>query len=220
MALTLSHALRRVKRQLQRLVPDQQVEQICRDCGHHWRKRLLEPAITLHLMLLQLLAAVALGGVPAVSHVPVSGEAFRKAKLRLPLKLFYRLVRRVCPKGLASASLWHGLIVLIVDGVSFLTEDTPDLCGKYGKSSNGRRPSHSRPTPKLLAMLDLSGGFIHRVIALPWARQERTCLSRLFDVCPKGSLLLGDRGLVSHAHLAVMLQRGLHGCFRLPRWLV
>jgi hypothetical protein len=219
MALTLSHALRRVKSELQLLVPDRQIERICRDCGHHWRKRLLEPAITVHLMLLQLLATVALSALPAVAHVSVTGEAIRKAKLRLPRKLFYKLVQRVCPKDPISTSLWHGLIVLIADGVSFMTQDTPELCGKYGKSSNGRRPSYSRPTPKLLAMLDLSGGFIRRVIALPWARQERTCLSRLFDACPKGSLLLGDRGLVSHAHLAMMLQRGIHGCFRLPRWL-
>jgi hypothetical protein len=216
MALTLSHALHQVKRELRQLVPDRQIERICHDCGHHWRKRLLGPAITVHLVLLQLLAAVALGGLPAVSHMPVSGEAIRKAKLRLPLNLFYKLVRRVCPKALTPKSLWRGLSVLIVDGVSFMTEDTPELSGKYGKSSNGCRISHSRPTPKLLAMLDLSSGFMQRVIALPWARQERTCLTRLFDACPKGSLLLGDRGLVSHAFLARMLQHDIHGCFRLP----
>ena len=70
--------------------------------------------------------------------------------------------------------------VMLVDAMSLLVEDTEPLAHKYGKAKNGK-PScdHARPTPKLLALLDLAGGYIHQVIPLPWSRQERVCLTRL-----------------------------------------
>jgi hypothetical protein len=46
------------------------------------------------------------------------------------------------------------------------------------------------------------------------------CLHRLFKHLSPGDLLLGDRGLVSTAHLALVLRAGLHACARLPKWLV
>src|SRR5581483_11593918 len=70
------------------------------------------------------------------------------------------------------------------------------------------------------ALLDLAGGFVHQVIALPWHRQERVCLGRLLEACGPQALLLGDRGMVGFAQLALMLKAQVHGCLRLPRWLV
>ena len=32
--------------------------------------------------------------------------------------------------------------------------------------------------------------------------------------------MLGDRGLVGFAQIALMLAEGVQGCFRLPKWLV
>src|SRR5207244_4213300 len=61
-----------------------------------------------------------------------------------------------------------------------------------------------------------STGLIFQVIALPWARQERTCLTRLFQRLSKDDLLLGDRGLVGFVHLAMLLQHRLCGLIRLP----
>lgn len=216
---TIGRALQQVKNQLDQWVPGDQIERVCRELGHRWRRRLLDPATTVHLMLLQPLARVALSGLRHVTKLGVSGEAVRKAKGRLPLAALYALVRCVCPPG-PTLSVWHDLSVFIADGMGFLTEDTPPLGRKYGKARNGRGAGRCRPTPKLLAVLDLAGGFVHRVIALPWSRQERTCLSRLFAACGESSLLLGDRGLAGFAQVALMLASGVQGCLRLPRWLV
>jgi transposase len=69
----------------------------------------------------------------------------------------------------------------------------------------------------MLALLECGGGYIRRAIVLPWKRHEFTCLCRLFKSMVPGSLLMGDRGLVSFVHLLLLTQHGMHGCFQLPR---
>jgi len=216
---TIGVALRTVKQQLDQWVDTQQVEQICRDLGHRWRKRVLDPATTVHVFLLQLLAAASLSKLRHRCKLGVSAEAIRLAKKRLPLKLLMELVQRVRhPQEMLSQ--WNGFQVFIVDGLSFWTEDTPELSKKYGKGRNRRGKSKGRPLPKLLAILDLNSGLIQKVLLLPWARNERTCLHRLLKVLPPLSILLGDRGLVGFAQMATMMAAGVAACLQLPRWLV
>jgi hypothetical protein len=221
---TFSNSLRHVKAHLAELVPEQQIFHICRELAHTWRKRTLDPAVTVQLFLLQLLAKVALGGLRHAAQIPVSASAICQACQRLPLRLFMELVGRCLPK-LTQPSLWKGMMIFLADGMSFMTPDTPTLAGRFGKPQNQRGASYGYPAPKLLALMDLTGGFIAKVIALPWARHELSCLSRLFGAVlaaagEHAALLLGDRGLVSFAHLALLTRAGIHGCFRLPRWQV
>ena len=212
---TFSESLRQIKAQVEQLVPDEHIFQTCRDVKHKWRKRVLNPAVTVHLFLLQLLAKVAMTGLRHVARISVTAQAICKAKKRLPLQVLMELVRRSAPEG-PPQSLWKGLTLYLADGMGFMTPDTPELARKYGKAKNQRGTSSGYPLPKLLALMDFRG-FIHKVIALPWARQEFTCLARLFKAIGKNGLLLADRGLVSFVHLAMLMQAGIHGCFRLPR---
>jgi hypothetical protein len=212
---TVSNALQQVKAHLHEVLPDQEIFDLCRRVGHRWRNRLLNPAVTVQLFLLQLLAKVAMQGLRHVAKLSVTAQAICKAKQRLPLQLLMELVALSAPQGPVRTS-WKDLAVYLADGMSFMTPDTPELAERYGKAKNQRGTGFGYPTPKLLALMDF-GGVIHKVIALPWARQEFTCLSRLFRAVARGALLLGDRGLVSFTHLALLLRAGLHGCFRLPR---
>ena len=216
---TFSQSLRHVKMHLNELLSENEIFQVCRELGHVWRDRLLNPAVTVHLFVLQLLASVALTGLRHVTQICVSAQAICKAKKRLPLQLLARLVQLSVPRG-PALSLWKGLKVHLIDGMSFMTADTPELAQKYGKAKNQRGPSYGFPMPKLLALMDLGGGFIHKVIALPWARSEFMGLARLFKAIGKNALALGDRGLVSFAHLALLTKAGIEGCFRLARWQV
>lgn len=215
---TVSSSLRHVKAHLQQLIGDEQIDQICRQLNHVWRDRKLNPALSVQLLLLQLLAQVALRGLHRVAKLKISPQAIGKARQLLPLKLMYELVTRHAGNG-TPIRLWKGLKLFMADGMSFMTPDTPQLAKRYGKPRNQKGSSYGYPAPKLLALMDRSG-FIHKVIALPWARQEFTCLSRLFKSVAAGGLLLGDRGLVSFAHLAMLIRSQIQGCFRLPRWQV
>lgn len=221
---TFSAALRHVKEHVDALVPEDEVLRVCRDVGHRWRDRRLGPAASVHLLLLQLLAGVSLRGVRRVAGVAASAQAVCAARARLPVQLWMRLVERSVPAGAAAAAAaatFHGLRVFLADGMSFATEDTPALAARHGRGANQRGPGRGRPVPKLLALLDLDGGFVRRVVTLPWCRHECACLARLFAaVGGAGAVLLGDRGLVGFAHLALLAATGADGCFRLPRRLV
>ena len=168
---TISHSLAGIKSQLDQYVPAGLIEDACRKAGHTWRERKLGPAITVHLFLLQLLAKVALSGLRHVSGMAVSAQALCKAKARLPLAVLQRLITAVSVEtkagAKAGATLWHGLRIRIVDGMSFLTADTPELTGTYGKARNHKGTSNGYPIPKLLASIDLFSGMILKVIALP-----------------------------------------------------
>jgi hypothetical protein len=213
---TLSGAMRHVKQHLDQLLPEQLVLQLCRDLKHRWRQRVLDPAVTVRLFLLQLLAGVAMQGLRHVSGISVTAQAICAAKMRLPLKLMMELVRRSAASQAVEAT-WKGLRVFMADGMSFMTQDTAALAEQYGKAKNHQGAGYGYPNPKLLALMDLEGGFIQKVITLPWHRQEFTCLSRLFKSMGAGALMLGDRGLVSFTHLAMLMGLNIHGCFRLPR---
>ena len=213
--INVSRSLQHIKERLSDHAVPEQIEQVCRECGYRWRDRVLNPVLTVHLFLLQLLANVAMERLRRVAEVAITSQAICKAKMRLPLKVLMELLRRSVPGS--PQSLWKGLEVYLADGTCFKTPDTPALSRRYGKSRNQRGASYGYPTPKLLALMDLTGGYIRRAICLPAWRQEYTCLSRLFRAIPAYGLLLGDRGLVSFTHLAMLIQSGIQGCFRLPR---
>jgi hypothetical protein len=219
---TIHSALATVKAQYSKLVPESMICSACVDVGHRWRKRKLDPATTVHLLLLQLLARVALISLDQVAHVGVSAVAVCRARMRLPLSVWMKLAELV---GLAcggddDTQGYRGHKTYLVDGTTFTTPDTPKLARKYGKASNQKKTKPGFPIPKLLALMNLASGVITKVIDLPHARGEQTVLTRMLRMLSPGDLLLGDRGLVSFAHVALMMRASVHCLIRLPRCMV
>jgi hypothetical protein len=222
MARIVVAALTQVKAQLNPLLPDTLIQQICRELGYRWRQRHLDPATTVHVVLLQLLAGVALAGLRHVAQLPLSAQAFCKARMRLPLQLWMRLVEYSARDGSESSAQehgWKGRPLILVDGTSFQAPDTPPLAQRYGHGKNQRGTSQAFPIPKLLCALDRYSGRLRKVIALPWSRQDATCLHRLFKSLAEHSLLLADRAFAGFAQLALLLEeaRDLAALFQLPR---
>jgi len=213
---TISLLLAQVKNQIDVLLPPDQIFRICRTLGYRWRNRMLDPVVTVHLLVLQLLAQVSLNALRLVGQIAVTAQALCKAKQRLPLGVLFELLACSAPQGPAK-TLWRGFVVYIADAMSILTPDAPELAKRYGKSRNQQGISMGFPTPKILGLMDLEGGYIHKIIALPWARQEGACLSRLYKSMAGNAILLGDRGLAGFAQLAMLAQSGHQGCFRLAR---
>lgn len=218
---SINSALLRIKSRPHELfeahLPASRIEAACHALGHRWRNRVLGPAITVHLMLLQLLSGVALSGLRHVAGLAVSAQAINKARARLPLGLFIELVAGLFRPPGQAAALWKGLRLWVADGMSFLTPDTPELAARYGRARNQRGAGNGYPVPKLLCLLEHATGMIAKAIALPHCRQEQTCLSRLFSLLGAGDLLLADRGLVGFAQLALLAARGAAGLMQLPR---
>jgi hypothetical protein len=223
---TISSALATVKSQCSEQISDSMVREACAAAGHRWRKRKLEPATTVYLQLLELLAHVAMAGLDRVAKVGVSAAAVCKARMRLPLAVWVALAE-LSGRGIASSSAsssssssYKGHRVYLVDGTTFTAPDTPPLARRYGKASNQHKTRPGFPIPKLLALMDLTSGAIAKVIDLPHARGEQTVLARMLRFVSPGDLLLGDRGLVGFAHVAVMVGAGVQCLMRLPRCMV
>ena len=144
--VSIGNALRRIKDELEVVVRSNWIGEFCRQLNYCWRERRIPPATTVHLLLLQLLAQVSLAGLRHVSKVAVSAQAIGRARIRLPLEVMIRLIEHA-GNGLdeGAGELWRGLRLVLVDGMSFLTEDTPELAKTYGKGKNQRGVSRSYP---------------------------------------------------------------------------
>jgi hypothetical protein len=80
-------------------------------------------------------------------------------------------------------------------------------CGKVGRYAGHR--------------VMVCDGTIAKVIDLPHARGEQMVLTRMIKWLMRGDLLLGDRGLVSFAHLACFMAAKIQCMMRLPRpWVI
>lgn len=142
MASIISH-LQQIDRQLELLLPVEEILQACRDVGYRFRIRVLNPALTVHLLILQLLAKSSMRGARRVARMQIIRQAVAQAKATLPLQMMLNLVEAVCRRAMSlverdSDSDWHGHRLVLVDGTSCRVDDTPALRKRYGKASNQR----------------------------------------------------------------------------------
>ena len=193
------------------------IEEGCRQCNYSWRKRFLDPTLTIHLFLLQILH-----GNTACKHVVHFGEwsftdsAYCQARKRLPLAVLHWLLEKVAATSRAATadtSRWLGHRVWIVDGSSFSMPDEPELQRHFGQPA-GQKKGCGFPVAKWLAMFDLTTGMLLRSIPARLRTSEMSQVAAISRELESGDLVLGDRGFCSYAHMALLLGRGLHGVFR------
>jgi hypothetical protein len=193
------------------------IEDACRQEGYTWRKRLLDPVMTIYLFLLQILH-----GNTACTHVVQFGRwtftdsAYCQARKRLPLRVFHRLLEWIAAaarRATAAAPRWFGHRVWVLDGSSFSMPDTPELQAAFGQPGN-QRPGCGFPVAKWLALFDVGTGMLLRSATAPLRSHEMARCGAISDDLEQGDIVMGDRGLCSYAHLALLVLRGLHGLFR------
>src|SRR3954451_22092045 len=108
MAVSMSDALARIKRDPLGVLGRANVERACEELGHDWRDRELDPATTLALFARQVIC----GNCPCaeVRHLAGGGDgcgtfsasAYCQARSRLPLPLCQALLTRVCDAALPA----------------------------------------------------------------------------------------------------------------------
>ena len=90
----VSQALKRIKSDLAKLIPDEAILAACRAAGHKWRERQLGPVQTLHLFILQVMACnTAMSHLRLLAGEVFSVAAFCEARIRLPLAALQTLLR-------------------------------------------------------------------------------------------------------------------------------
>ena len=138
MAPFIESVLDQVKGDLAEVLSVGKIEQICRELNYTWRTCTLDPATTVHAFLRQVLAGnTACDHVPHLTGLPVTGEAYCKARSRLPVELFQRLMREVAEgamQGGEAAARWCGHRLWNMDGSGCSMPDTPELQQAFGQS--------------------------------------------------------------------------------------
>ena len=215
---SIARALNRIKGDLESLLSAAFIEQVCREAGHHWRQRLLDPVTTIHLFILQILY-----GNTSCSHLPriagreFSASAYTQARSRLPLDVITALVSRIgcsLQQSAVGVGLWKGHRTVLVDGSSFSMPDTPELQQHFGQHGR-QKQGCGFPIAHLLAIFDAGTGLVLDLIAAPMRTHDMSHVHKLHSQLQTGDLLLADRGFCSFAHLALTLKGGRHACFRM-----
>ena len=99
----LVSVLRRIRQDVATLLDKEAINAACREEKYTWKDRLLNPANTIHLFMLQVLNQnTPFNDVPRRSGESFTGSAFCKARKRLPLGVFKRLLCRLADKLLPN----------------------------------------------------------------------------------------------------------------------
>jgi hypothetical protein len=175
-------------------------------------------------------------GVGRVAGLSVSAAAIGKARDRLPVAVFRRLLAATASwptptptptptttaTATATAGLSHGRRVWVSDGTTFTTPDTPALGRAFGYASNqhGGGAKSGFPVMRTLALMDHATGAIAELTQIPVGLGEQSTLSRVLDPMSAGDVLLLDAGLVGYAQFATVAALGIHFLAQLPKRLV
>lgn len=110
--VTILPALRQVREDLAGLLERECVERICREVGHTWRDRRLDPWTTLHLFILQITHQnTAMIHLPHLSGERFSPAAYCKARQRLPLEAVRRIADSFAGRiaGSSATCCWRAI---------------------------------------------------------------------------------------------------------------
>ena len=201
----------------------ERVNQCFANVGHVWRERLLDPANTMMLFILQVLHGnTAISHLRHLSKLDVADSSYCEARSRLPLAGVALLVEQLCCncfKCIENTGVWLGRRVLLADGSGVTTPDTPALQALWPQPST-QKPGCGFPFIKLLGLLDLATGAILHLTMMGRKSHEMSQLAGLHGALCRGDVLLADRGFCSFAHLALLVASAVDAVFRMHQGLI
>jgi hypothetical protein len=192
---------------------------VCREMGYTgWRNRVLTPVTTVQLFLLQILHGhTACSHLPHLSGLRFSAAAYCQARARLPLRfcaLLLERFNRTVQRSAVDDGRWHGHRTVLVDGSSCSMPDTPALQGAFGQSTE-QRPGCGVPVAHLLGLFHAGTGVLLKLVVAPLLPHDLAQVQQVHPMVVPGDVLVADRGLCSSAHLALLVQAGVHAVRRL-----
>jgi len=190
----------------------------CEAVGYtEWRDRLLNPVVTVQAFLLQILHGnTACRHLPHLSGLTFSASAYCQARAKLPLGVLEHLLKRQGQSAYPMAledGLWHGHRIFFVDGSGCSMPDTPVLQEEFGQPGE-QQPGCGFPVARLLALFHAGTGLLTKLIVSPLNTHELSRVQRIHPTLEPGDVLVTDRGLSSYAHIALLVQDGLHALMR------
>jgi hypothetical protein len=210
-------ALRHIQKEIAQLLEPAAINAVCKEVGHRFRRRQLDPVTTIHLFIIQILHGnFAIARLKDFTDRVFSEAAYCKARMRLPLAVLQTLLRRVgaaLQPTMDAHGRWHGHRTFHTDGSSFSMPDTPELQEQFGQPGN-QKPDCGFPVAHLLTLFHAGTGFLQQVWAAPLRTHDMDQAALTHPELKAGDVLIGDRAFCSFVHFALLLGRKLHGVFR------
>jgi hypothetical protein len=217
MAPFIRSVLEQVKGDVWQVLAPQRIEEICRELKHVWRECTLDPVTTVYAFLRQVLEGnTACDHVPHLAGLDVTGEAYCKARSRLPVELFQRLMGKMSDAVTGTcdaAARWRGHRVWHMDGTGCSMPDTPELQAAFGQSG-AQAPGCGFPVAHLMTLFHASTGCLLRIATAPLRTHDMAQAQRMHDALRPGDVVVADRGFCSYAHLALLQNLGVFAVFR------
>jgi hypothetical protein len=215
---SIPKAVASIKSAVAQAIPAQVIERLCRQLGHRWRKRQLDPVLTVHLFLEQVLHGNAsIAHLRRLSKRDFNPSAYCQSRIRLPLPLFRLLQGAVADTvesdGDGLDTRWLGHRAFLLDGSSFSMPDTEEL-QKYFGHPTGQADGCSFPVAHLMALFDAKRGYLLEATAQPLFTHDLSQVAGMHARLASGDVLVGDRAFGTYAHLALCRQQDIHGLFR------
>ena len=217
MTISIRRALAQVKEDLPARIESHVFNYLAEQPEHVWRARELDPLTLVLLFMTQVLH-----GNTAITHLrhlagmTCSATAYCKARMRLPRALLEYVSTQVTQelaRDAEHAYRWLGHRVWRADGTSFSMPDSAELQEAFGQHG-GQRKGCGFPTASLLVLCD-NVGFIIKTLAMPLRTHDASQITRVYDAMEPDDVLVYDRAACSFSHLALLLERKLHGIFRM-----
>lgn len=215
---SIAEVLRRFKQNWTDELSPQAIAQACRDVGMQWYESALNPVVAVQIFFVQILHGnTACEHLPHLTGLSFTAAAYCKARMRVNLEALHLLLVR-CIEGLQretfDAARWLGHRVFHVDGSSFSMPDTAELQAHFGQQGQ-QQPGCGFPTAHWLVLLHAGTGMITKMLAAPLRTHDMAGARELHPELRAGDVLVADRGFCSYAHLALLLQRGVHALLRI-----
>ena len=216
MSFTIVDAVATIKRNVAHCLSADSIHRACHQQKYRWRQRDLGPVKTLHAYLLQVLHGnTACSHTVRLAKLSCSTEAYCQARSRIPLEVYWQLLEQTSRTAQRTTTLplWHGHRTFLIDGTSCSMPDTPELQNAFGQS--GRQLSGCGfPVAHLLTMFDARSGLLVKQLVAPLRTHDMSLVAFLHPELEPEDVIVGDTAFASYAHLALLLQRKLHGVFR------
>ncbi len=202
---------------LEELLPDTEIEVICRARGHTWRSRQLPPGPTVRSMVYRGLnpdhsVSAVLADLTAArgpGFATPTASAWCQARSRLPEAVLLELIQRRardCRNRFGGSHRWAERWIVRIDGTTVSMPDTPSLADTFGYSSSNHGPSRF-PVGRVM-FIELAGlNVIWNYCFDAYRRSEQAQLYAIWNSLPTRCICLMDRKFCSFYILAKLRQR-------------
>ena len=214
---SIAYALQRINTNPLEVLDPKMIERVCRQCGHEWRRRELDPATTMALFCQQITRGnLSCRELLRAAGTSVSEQAYCAAWRRLPLAVVRGILGEVfeaaLPQTRRDEHLWNGHRTFHIDGSSFSMPDTNQLRKAFGTPAR-QAEGCSFPTAHLLVLFSASTGLLVDSFASELNTSDLAQAAEAHIHLDPGDILIGDEYFSGYPHLALLQKQGLHGLF-------